>query len=461
MTCNNNRQSTHATSRWFCVLLFWCAAFITTTLPASDAPQPAAGSTQEKTAADTPEAEDTEQDPEPEIQQTVLLSGTKNVRFSIRAPLKVRKDRAYALVSEAGATYPLKLIGDSPFGPPVFELDAVAPVNATCSLCDRPAGSGSDAAFQTLQRAAVRIIPKFRVLLSFDDGPAIGQDPDDGRVETSPTWKTLQALDAFRHGPDNSRQGIKAVFFVLSQPDRFLRDTYQKAETADGAALLREEIKRGHVVGVHWGGQYVGQTVTHPKRVFLPPYDYTGGKNGGKGMGDNALESDLLECIDRIRTVTGVTPKFLRPPLWRYGDPKNPAAEAAVLGTYARLGLKMILTDARFPDGGYAVISAFIPNSMGSFRKNLRGAFQGGEDTIIVSMHDSNSFTANKLPQILSAICEDFEKERFGNQSGSASEYLDFADSTAEVEAILREKTRFTLFPAYTPPHAPALTQSR
>ncbi len=405
----------------------------------------------------TEDAEDAGQLDDPEIRQTVLLSGTRNVRFSIQAPLEVRKDREYALVTEKGAIHPLRLVGDSPFGRPVFELAAVPPLNATCSLSARAGGDH----YEPLQRAVVRFIPKFRILLSFDDGPASGQNPADGVIESSPTWKVLQALDAFRHGPDNSRQGIKAIFFLLTQPDRFLRDMYPKGETADGAALMREEAKRGHILGVHWGGRYGGQTVTHPKRVLLPAYDYTGNAGASRGFGDNALESDLLECIDRIHSVTSTTPHYVRPPLWKYSDGKNPATEKAVLDTYARLGLKMILTDARYPDGGYAVIAAFIPNPGGTFRKNLHTAFQGGEDTLIFSMHDSNSFTANRLPDILCAIRDDFEKERFGGQGGKAADYLDFADSTAEVEEILQSKTHFTLFPEYAPPHEAPLPSGK
>lgn len=375
----------------------------------------------------------------------VLLGGTRQALFSLRIPVEFSMQSKYALRANSDELYPLTVHPGSSPGRLTFSLAKVPERTARCALV-RLNTNGQQT--EVLEEA-VQLIKNFRILLSFDDGPAVCDSPNDGEITCSPTWQTLQALENFQHGPNNSRQGIKAIFFILSQPDHFMHFTYPKAETADGAALLREEARRGHVLGVHWGGSYYGQTVLHTKRVLQPAYAFST-EYTGKGA-QNALECDLRECAGRIKNITGKQLEFVRPPLWRYSDENNFLIKQQVLDTYRRLGLRMILTDARYPDGGYSMISVLLPNANAMFKRNLHKAFQSGEDTLIISMHDSNTTTAQRLPQILRTICDAFAQEKFGKQSGAPGIYLKFADTTAEVESILRNKRQFTLFPAYRP----------
>jgi peptidoglycan/xylan/chitin deacetylase (PgdA/CDA1 family) len=74
--------------------------------------------------------------------------------------------------------------------------------------------------------AAVKNDAPPEILLTFDDGPAVGKTP-----------KILDILDA---------RGIKAVFFVVG---RRLEGHSVKAE--ESRALIREELRRGHAVGNH------------------------------------------------------------------------------------------------------------------------------------------------------------------------------------------------------------------
>jgi hypothetical protein len=142
---------------------------------------------------------------------------------------------------------------------------------------------------------------------------------------------------------------------------------------------------------------------------------------------------------------------FVRPPLWRYTDKGNPEIGRKISDTYQRLGLKMMLTDARYPDGGYVIISMFNPCERLKFQQNLQRAFLGGEDLLIISMHDSNVHTARRLAEILDNIKEVFSGMNFGGVRADPGDYLDFADSTAELRQILDAKLYFTAFPRYCP----------
>ena len=129
---------------------------------------------------------------------------------------------------------------------------------------------------------------KTKILLSFDDGPAI-------RV----TDIILNELN---------RREIKAIFFLLTGPEKYIRwipwgKTYTKAESAEGFETVIKEIESGHMIACHWGGSYESQLNTHPKSLLLRAYDSTGDgvidKLSEKG---NALESDLIHCRDTLNT---------------------------------------------------------------------------------------------------------------------------------------------------------------
>lgn len=293
----------------------------------------------------------------------------------------------------------------------------------------------------------VRVIRQYRVLLTFDDGPAAGHDPFDGNPEGSPTLRVLDALDAFRHGSDRSRQGVAAAFFVLTTQDRFFFTRYHKAEVADGQTLLRMTNERGHLLAAHWGGEYGSQMKYHTRRVLDPPYDATG---DGRIDGRNALESDLLECIQTVQRHGHQRPRFVRPPVWRYRDRKNPAIERKVLDTYRRLGLTMVLTDAKYPDGGYDFYTRFRARKYQNLRQTLLHAMQYGDGDIVITMHDSNNETANHITRILDFILETMETAVVGGCAVDAGTRVKFVQCREEAADLLRDKTVYSMFPTWS-----------
>ncbi len=295
-------------------------------------------------------------------------------------------------------------------------------------------------------RKVLRLIERFRVTLTFDDGPGLNKAALAGDISKSPTLITLRKLDDFVHGPGGSERGIKAAFFILSTTDRFCSIVYPKGETAAGREIIAEVARRGNVIGVHAGGEYYSQANGHDKRVREPAYAVAGQPAGSFA---NALEADLYECVSTLRELTGRSPEFVRPPLWRYADSFHPEVAGLVAAAYARYGLKLILSDAKFPDGGYYLISIVALQKYRAYKGNLRRAFLSGEDNLVISMHDSNAYTANSLGDILKMIGEEFEKVDFAGVNGNGGERLDFADSYEEVRDNLRAKRRFVLFPEY------------
>lgn len=294
----------------------------------------------------------------------------------------------------------------------------------------------------------VRVIRNYRVLLTFDDGPAAGTDPFDGNPAGSPTLRVLDALDAFRHGPNRSRQGVAAAFFVLTTPDRFLFSHYHKAEVPDGQTLLRMTDERGHLLAAHWGGDYGTQMKYHTRRVFEPSYDATG---DGRIDGQNALESDLTECIQTVQRHGNQHPRFVRPPVWKYRNLKNPEVERELLATYRRLGLTMVLTDAKYPDGGYDYYTRFRARKRNAFRQTLLHAMQYGDGDIVITMHDSNNETARHITRILEFILETADAAVVGGCAVDAGTRLVFVQSREEAAALLRNKTVYSMFPIWTP----------
>jgi len=271
---------------------------------------------------------------------------------------------------------------------------------------------------------ALRVVPAIRVALTFDDGPSV--EEFHGLTSTDWVLDTLQA------------EGIKAAFFVLTTADRSLLRRYPKAETPRGLALLVRELADGHVVACHWGGKYRTQYVLHPGRVPLPPYDSTGdGSPEFVGPEGNALESDLLECAQRIALAGSIAgPAFVRPPLWTYKD-----GEVSALPTYAELGLKMILTDAHLFDGGYAELFVGRPILPG-MAWEIESAVRSGHSDIVVTMHDSNARTAEALPRVLACIRKTMR--RLGYEEDV---HWHFTKSTEELLEILERKRRFHLNP--------------
>jgi peptidoglycan/xylan/chitin deacetylase (PgdA/CDA1 family) len=282
--------------------------------------------------------------------------------------------------------------------------------------------------------------PNIRLLLTFDDGPSNEKDQS--------TAKILDEL---------LKQNIKAAFFVLTGPDQYgyhrksilqpvawidekkgtrgfftPATEYAKAETALGLELLKREATEGHLVACHWGGTYKSQFKLHTNRLKSPAYDYN---NDGvidrvteKG---NALESDLMQCIDRVKfayTEIGMDyrPRFVRPPLWKY---KKGALDARL--TYQALGLKMILSDAKLFDGGYRW-TGFVLDSW--LISDVFKAIKAGKKDIILTLHDSNPKTADDFSYVLSEI-----RRKFLNAGYKENIDWKFVNTTEEVQEILEE----------------------
>jgi peptidoglycan/xylan/chitin deacetylase (PgdA/CDA1 family) len=291
---------------------------------------------------------------------------------------------------------------------------------------------------RSLANSDVESKQKIRLLLTFDDGPSNEKDQS--------TKKILDVL---------LKQNIKAAFFVLTGPDQYgyhrnsilqpvswiddkkgtrgynrLPTAYAKAETELGLELLKREAAEGHLVECHWGGTYQSQFKLHPNRLKIPAYDAT-----GDGVIDrvtepgNALESDLLQCMDRVKfayTEVGMNyrPKFVRPPLWKY---KIGALDARP--TYEALGLKMILTDAKLFDGGYRW-TGFVLDSW--LISEAFEAIKKGKKDIVLTLHDSNPKTARDFGYVLAEI-----RRKFSNAGHKENVDWKFTDKTQEVQEIL------------------------
>ena len=311
---------------------------------------------------------------------------------------------------------------------------------------------------------ALRSAKKIRVALTFDDGPAAAGDPGDGDAGGSPTTRILDVLRDYGQGGRRKRRGLVAAFFVLTGPDRFMGRTYPKGETADGRALMARAHREGHLLAVHWGGSYRGQGYHHTSRVDCDgdgedddgdgrsdedaPYDVDG---DGRPDGRHALESDLLDCARRIEAVTGRAPEFVRPPEWAWEVSGRPEIGREVLATYRRLGLKIILSDAKVGDGGYTVVSTFSLEKR-ALNRSLRRAVLAGHADVVMTMHDSNRQTAARIESWLRRIERVLGRTRLGGRKLRAWRDFEFVADREELADLLRHKRYYGLFPGKRAP---------
>jgi peptidoglycan/xylan/chitin deacetylase (PgdA/CDA1 family) len=144
--------------------------------------------------------------------------------------------------------------------------------------------------------APSRVVRPFT--LTFDDGP-----------HTAPlgvgTNRTERVLDLLK------RQGVRGAFFIQTGVD-------YRGNHPIGRELTARMAADGHTVGIHTGG-----TVDHELHTVA--------------QRDGRLERELLAASEYIRLHTGHTPTYVRPT----GGTTN----AAVLKTYAKLGLTSLLWD--------------------------------------------------------------------------------------------------------------------
>ena len=190
----------------------------------------------------------------------------------------------------------------------------------------------------------------YELLLTFDDGP---------RPDTTP--KVLEALDQF---------GIKSVFFVNGV--RFMGKGTQNEKAKE---LMREAIKRGHIVGNH--------TVHH---YFLC------GKRGPV-----VGEHEILDNARLIQDATGVPPPLFRTPFGSHC--------ASLTATLHKLGIRPIGWDIDPQDWKLQdaeKILAFMKDELSRLRRARS----------IVLFHDVQPATVEMLPKLLKWIAEESEARK-------------------------------------------------
>ncbi|WP_229487396.1 polysaccharide deacetylase family protein [Pseudoduganella lutea] len=206
-----------------------------------------------------------------------------------------------------------------------------------------------------------------RFLLSFDDGPS-GSSGDNS---------TVRVLDTLAR--NGVQAGIKAVFFTQTRH-------WHGGGTETGRALIRREHADGHVVALH------SATATHANHRFMATAE---------------LDDSLRRGVDDLRTLTGTTPRLVRPPFWAY--------DAATLDSYHRHGLRMLLTDLNANDGkiwgvnfSWHKRSNMLAMLTETRKRWAAGAMHvvDGATPVVVTFHDVNSYTARNLEVYLRILVD-------------------------------------------------------
>ena len=206
-----------------------------------------------------------------------------------------------------------------------------------------------------------------RFVLSFDDGPS-------GASGDNPTVRVLDTL-----ARNAVQDDIKAIFFTQTRH-------WHGGSTAVGRALIRREYDAGHVVALH------SATATHANHRFMATAE---------------LDDSLRRGVDDLVTLTGTTPRLVRPPFWAY--------DAATLDNYHRHGLQMLLTDLNANDGKIWGI-----NFSWHKRSNLLAMLAAtrerwaagtmpvvyGNTPVVVTFHDVNGYTARNVEVYLQILVD-------------------------------------------------------
>jgi peptidoglycan/xylan/chitin deacetylase (PgdA/CDA1 family) len=200
-----------------------------------------------------------------------------------------------------------------------------------------------------------------RFLVTFDDGPHAN---------------TASVLEQLAKNP--VQQSIKAMFFVQTRNAKGGRSRL-------GRLLLKREHEEGHVLGLHTG------TEGHVSHTSLSQAE---------------LEWSLRKGMDDIRSVTHDQALFVRPPYWRFNSDTRAG--------YHRQGLHMILSDIKAYDGvdwGQHIFRRW------NFRSQLTATCRriqnrdipsvDGVAPIVVTFHDTNTYTADHLNEYLDLLIKE------------------------------------------------------
>jgi peptidoglycan/xylan/chitin deacetylase (PgdA/CDA1 family) len=276
------------------------------------------------------------------------------------------------------------------------------------------------------------IVP-VQIVLTFDDGPDSKHPLGSGINTTESIIDDLSFNDI--------QNEIKAAFFVQTHDPEY-------GGSLIGETLMEIEDEAGHIIGVHTGGEgehWFWQS--HIFRVEQDAYDVNG---DGVADGENALESDMVAAILRIKAITGEVPEFVRPPYWWYNQDvldayKSEAVKHALGDDYGE-GLKMIYRDVLSGDGGESWISFEWWVKLNIKSEVIDCIEESKTYQMIVSFHDTNEDTVEYLSNpgisnsylgtIVEGVREGFRLET----QEEALEYTQFIISTDGVLHVLRLK---------------------
>lgn len=201
-----------------------------------------------------------------------------------------------------------------------------------------------------------------RFLVTFDDGP----HPNTGKV--------------LRHLARNPVQPhIKGIFFVQTRHPK-------RGGSSDGRAMLAIEQAEGHLLGLHTGTRK--------------------GHLSHTGMSPAELEQSLLNGKEDLDRITGKPTRLVRPPYWLFN--------ASTCDCYGRHRLHMLLSDIKAFDGVNWGVHLLRRVNFRSQLSKLHSRFLRGTlpvinrtIPIVVTFHDTNSYTAEHLGDYLCLLVEE------------------------------------------------------
>lgn len=249
-----------------------------------------------------------------------------------------------------------------------------------------------------LQVSVVNAAQPARFLLTFDDGPST-------KKHNNPTESILQTLES--NGVQND---IKAIFFTQTRlgPDRKGQLTLE---------LLNRTHLAGHLLAIH-SGSLTG--ILDHRRLKA-----------------TELHNFLVDSKNDLSKIAGQAPQLLRPPYWAFNE--------RTWAAYREDGLSMVLTDISVGDGKSWGFRA-NPRRRSVLLKQMQVVKQRIDDDeiplveglhpIIVTFHDTNTWTASRMEEYLQLLVE---------SASSAGVTLDQQAYYAQREVLERVAVRRSL----------------
>lgn len=225
---------------------------------------------------------------------------------------------------------------------------------------------------QHTQRGNIMTLRKeIKIILTFDDGPAIGDN-----IFTDKILKTLCH--------NSVQNNISSIFFVQTHVP-------YRGGCPEGVYLLERALREGHKIGIHTGSleDHEDHITRFNKKIARNSLDI-----------QNELEEDIIRAKKFIQNLkNGYIPNFLRPPKNRYND--------LVLEIYRKHGLKVLGWDI---DSGDTFLNRMNKEQ---FITHLNSEIDTqlilGNDEIVILFHDIKEDTADYLHDLLAAIKNNVE----------------------------------------------------